>query len=76
MHIAALSFCNLVISLAIVIDYKLASKVSTSPNTSYIEFILGATAVTQSQELSNAASHILLEVNVHVQVVYQHPLAN
>lgn len=36
----------------------LASKVSTSPSTSYIAFLLGACVVSQSQALEKAASDI------------------
>ena len=46
----------------------LASKVSTSPSTSYIAFLLGACVVSPSQELQKAVSDTTLH-NVHWIVV-------
>ena len=40
----------------------LASKVSTSPSTSYIAFLLGACVVSQSQEEEKAASEIQSQI--------------
>ena len=51
-------------------NYKLASKVSTSHNTSYTAFLLGAVVVSPSQEAQKAVSLIFDDVNVQVQVVY------